>query len=293
MKIKWVFAVLGVTILPLILLAAYLLYQGHRLPDHDPSWCLRHREECKNRKRVVCIGDSITHGRVSCDYTAMLARTIEPRGFVVINGGRNSELSYNVLRRLPEIVACDPAYVTILIGTNDSNGSIDEASRMQKMRKMELPQRPDPEWFRANLREIVRQLKGRTRARIALLTLPPVSEDPHHPNFIHSTIFNTIIRETAREEGIACLPLHETMTAALRGRESRPAFLFRDREFRTYWAFLKHRLFGESWDEISRENGFLLLTDYVHLNCDGAAVASGLIGEFILREDRCENGSIR
>jgi hypothetical protein len=48
-----------------------------------------------------------------------------------------------------------------------------------------------------------------------------------------------------------------------------------------YKAIVRHYLLGQSWNRISEKNGFLFLTDFIHLNAKGATVAADLIDGFI------------
>jgi hypothetical protein len=43
----------------------------------------------------------------------------------------------------------------------------------------------------------------------------------------------------------------------------------------------RHFLLGASFDDISRKNGFLLETDYLHLNSAGAGIVADLIEGFV------------
>ena len=45
---------------------------------------------------------------------------------------------------------------------------------------------------------------------------------------------------------------------------------------------------GLSWDEVSRRNGLLLLTDCLHLNRKGAWIVADLIGEWLRSQTKDE-----
>ena len=143
-------------------LYAYAYHHGNKKPQNNPRRFLEKQGvSARDAKVVVCIGDSITHGNSICNYVDMLTRNLGVRGFNFINAGINSELAYNVLQRLDEIIECNPDFVTIMIGTNDSNKSRTEADARKAIRQMRLPQRPTAEWYRTNLFEICRTLKKR------------------------------------------------------------------------------------------------------------------------------------
>lgn len=169
-------------------LSGYAHHRGNRRPDNCPARFLKNRASLGgDAKVVVCIGDSITHGTASCNYVDILTKRLGKLGFHFVNAGINSELSHNVLQRVDEVVGCNPDFITLLIGTNDSNKSLTDVATRKAIRQMRLPQHPSAEWYRSNLFEICRALKAGTRAKIGLLSLPVITEDTNHPAFKHSS----------------------------------------------------------------------------------------------------------
>ena len=254
------------------------------LPANNPIAFQQQRQD-PHKKVLVCIGDSITHGTVSVNYVDMLSSRLAKRDIVVVNAGINSQLAYNVAQRLDAIVACKPDYITILIGTNDANASLSPMIARWYIRKMDLPQSPTREWYRDNLLKICTELSARTHARIALLSLPPIGEVLDKPGFAASDAYSRVIHEAAAEEHLAYLPLHENMTALLRDRKPHPRYPFHDDQRLMNIAVARHFLFGQSYDDISRANGFLLLTDHIHMNSTGAGMAADLIESFVTKAD--------
>jgi len=267
------------------LVYGYAYYQGNKKPDNCPGRFLQNNALRDGKKKVVvCIGDSITHGTSSCNYVDILAHRLGDGGFEFVNAGINSELAYNVLQRLDEIVKCDPDFVTILIGTNDSNKSRTEADAKKAIRQMRLPQRPTAGWYRSNLLEICKKLKEHTRARICILSIPIITEDVNHPAFKHSIQFIDIIRDVANKESLTYLPLRERMEAFIGENPSSTHYLFENRPSLVKKSFAWHFFLKRSWNDIGESNGFNLLTDFVHLNCLGAEMVADLIGSFITNE---------
>ena len=150
---------------------------------------------------------------------------------------------------------------------------------------MKLPRSPSREWYRENLQKICTELSARTHARIALLSLPPIGEKLDHPAFAASEAYSLVIRDVAAAQRLTYLPLHENMTALLSHRQPHPRYAYRDDKLLMYIALARHFLLGQSYDEISRANGFWLLTDHVHLNSTGAGMAAGLIESFVTKAD--------
>ena len=110
--------ILAITGALAVLCAGIYFYGAHmaqRLPDNSPAAFLKSNPDRTGKKVVVCVGDSITHGRVSHNYVDMTAGKLSDRGFIVVNAGVNSELAYNVLSRIDEIIRCTGTEVDIAL----------------------------------------------------------------------------------------------------------------------------------------------------------------------------------
>jgi lysophospholipase L1-like esterase len=259
---------------------------AQRLPDNNPRSFLARGAQARQGAVVVCAGDSITHGRVSINYVDILSQRLSSRGFTLVNAGINSELAYNLGQRLDEIIKCDPDVVTVLIGSNDANATLSESALERSLDEMRLPRNPDSRWFRSNLEAICTRLKSETRARIALLSLPPMGEEPGSDAYRRAAEYSRIIREIAAAQRVDYLPLNEVMTRGIEARGKMPEILFRgDPEFVMYRALARHYLLRESYDDISESYGFLYLTDLLHLNTRGASAVADLIEEYVMRTD--------
>ncbi len=270
----------GILILVLVGTVFYLNNAATRLPENRPEAFTRKAIDPKQTV-VVCIGDSLTHGRVSHNYVDELDGRFSD-DYLFVNAGINSELAYNVLQRIDDVIALKPDYITILIGSNDALGTLGAQSAQRYIKKWNLPQAPDRQWFRKNLTQVVTRLQEETRAKIALLSLPPITENVEHSGYVQARAYSAIIREIAQARQLAYLPLNEILTFALEGETRESALVFRGAE-RTllYKAIVSHYLLGQSWDSIAAENNFLFLTDFIHLNAKGGGIAADLIGAFI------------
>src|SRR5690242_1302903 len=109
-------AVLRAAPLVLVPLAAvaYAAAQAQRAPANAPRRFARDPA----KKTVACLGASIVHGRMSADVVAALAARLGDE-YQVVNAGVNGDLAYNARQRLPDVIACEPDYVVVLVGTND------------------------------------------------------------------------------------------------------------------------------------------------------------------------------
>ncbi len=255
------------------------------LPPDSPSAFL---EGLKNeaganegvrKRRVVCAGDSITQGVISVNYVQML-KVMRP-DLEFINAGINSEMAYNLGERLDEIIACQPDYVSILIGTNDVNATLGFKNAFGYLTMNRLPEPPSVEFFRQNLIGILRRLKLETKAKVALASLPPLGEELEHYANIRVEEYSQLIKEIAEEEGVKYLALNEAMRAYLNKIPGRKPSPLSEAGKLIPNSMRDHSFFGKSWDEISAANGFALLIDGIHLNTHGAALLASLVADFL------------
>ena len=63
-----IIALLVVLIVIIIFGITYTIKQAQKSPFNSPANFLKEIAQSKNNKTVVCIGNSITHGRVSYNY---------------------------------------------------------------------------------------------------------------------------------------------------------------------------------------------------------------------------------
>jgi lysophospholipase L1-like esterase len=278
---------ISVTIIIIILLClpvgyALIYFDAQKLPEMNPVAFISRHAIDHGKRVVVCAGDSLTHGSVSINYVDILSGRPACKDYMFVNAGVNSELAYNLLLRLDTIIKCNPDYITIMIGSNDANRALSNAPAKKHMREMKLPQKPDKNWFKKNLEDICRTLKKETHARIALLSLPIIGEDPENFAFKQVAEYSAVVKEVARLQKVRYLPLNEQMTLQLKGREGRPEIFYKKySDLPLYRALFKHYILRESYDEISAGYRFMFLTDLLHLNTRGAELVADLIEKFI------------
>jgi lysophospholipase L1-like esterase len=255
----------------------YVYWQMMKLPMNRPE---KYRK-LTTKKVVVLAGDSITHGQVGENYVTMLSQRLDKEQFELVNAGVNSQLAWNLLQRVDEIVNCEPDYVTIMIGTNDANAAASEKEAESYVKRMKLPQLPDQTWFRENLQEIVTELQKRTAAEIALISIPPLGEDPDHLAFRLSSEYCKSMKEVASQTGVTYLPFHEKIIEILKERPGSPEYPFEKARMGMITACFKHYILKKDWDSIGEAAGFQLHIDYLHLNTKGASIVTELVEEFI------------
>ena len=181
------------------------------------------------------------------------------------------------------IVDCNPNYITILIGTNDANSTLSEKNSARYIKNMSLPEKPDKDSFKKNYLYLIKELKKQTNAKIVLLSIPPIGEDKNHISFERSKEYSEIIQNISIDQNVDYIPLHEKIDEYL-GPDNHPKKSY-DEGYR--WVMVKgfflHFLFGYNFDRIASKNGFVILTDFLHLNSSGAKLIAGLIQKWLIK----------
>lgn len=272
----------GLSILVSVLFAGGTYYQSEKLPEKTPSkYLIKQIQEGSSKSVVVFMGDSITHGRIGVNYVEMIEDQLKGKDIEFINAGINSELVWNILQRVDEVIQCEPNIVTVLIGSNDANASMAESNKKSYVRRMKLPRDPDIDWYKESLVSLVKKLQKRTSAKIALLSIPTIGEDPNNPAFIRSSEYSKIVQDVAKEMDVAYLPLHENMVEFLQDTSTNASYPYEKYFGGIIKGIINHYLLRRSWDRIGRSSGFLLHVDYLHLNTEGARMIANLISEFL------------
>ncbi len=241
--------------------------------------------EYEERNVIVFIGDSITHGRICEDYTKIVSSRLNPDDYRFVNAGINGDLTFNVLLRIRDVIQCKPDLITILLGTNDANGSLsmESAARYEKNKK--VPRDPnfwEEDRFKEDLGKIILELKLKTKAKIAVISIPPLGERMETIPFKRSFEYSNVIKDVAKECNVTYLPLNEIITVLLQQNPTKSTIPFERNEITTVKAVIWHYILRRSWETISKINGFQLLTDHIHPNTTGATMIADLIVEFIV-----------
>ena len=249
----------------------------NRLPKNRPE---RYRK-VDGKNVVVLAGDSITHGQIGENYVAMLSNQLDSKKFDIVNAGVNSFLAWNLLQRVDEIIDCNPDFVTILIGTNDANAATSEEEGREYEKRMELPRLPDQEWYQESLSKLVTTLLDKTQAKIGLISIPPIGEDPEHSAFNISSEYVNSIKEVSSQTGVTYIPFHEMMVEYLEKHPGLPTYPIEKSIREMTAACFKRYILRRDWNSIGKSRGFQLHIDYLHLNTKAASMVIDLIEEFI------------
>jgi lysophospholipase L1-like esterase len=226
---------------------------------------------------VVCLGDSITHGVISTNWVETLQQQFLGK-YLFVNAGINGNLAYNLNSRLKnDCLDFQPDYITILIGTNDVNSQRNKASMKKYMRLQELPRQPDLEFYKQHLREIVTRLKQETKAKIAILSLPVIGEELDSAINLKAMEYSAVIKELAREQQLAYLPLNEIQREFLsRIPHRHPTPFMKKKKLKIISLMIRR-----SFDKIADLNGYYLTYDGLHATTRGAAIIAGLVTGFL------------
>ncbi len=232
-------------------------------------------------RTIVCLGDSLTRGLVSASFVDQLALRMAGKGFHFVNSGVNGDLAYNVLRRLDDAIALQPDGVILMIGTNDILSTLRRSNALISRVTKWLPEDPSLEWYQANILEIVRRLKGETGAKIALASPPIVGEHLNTRSNHQARPYVAFLKKIAASQGLAYLPVYERMAEYLKTTGQHEGTSHHSRVFMTARLTVRHIFFKESYISISHRNGFILLTDGVHLNEQGASLVADVMEEYL------------
>jgi lysophospholipase L1-like esterase len=210
-----------------------------------------------------------------------LRERLSDDGFRFFNAGVNGDLAYNVLVRLDAVIAREPDFVIVLAGGNDVNATLSSPIRLGYRLWKRLPQEPVIDWYHSNMLQIVKALKKKTPAKIALASPPVLGE--HLASLPNERVrdYSARLMEIAAAEKVAYLPVHERQEDYLHevhGAAGRP----HDPNSTLMWTSLfRHYVLRRSFDAIAKENGLLLTTEGLHLNGRGAALVADAVESFL------------
>jgi lysophospholipase L1-like esterase len=262
-------------------LLATLAYQSLFQPDKNNPTRYANGSHRPGRKAVVIAGADMVRGQISFNYVDYLSQKTELQGFQFINAGINSDLSYNLLKRLGPIVACKPSFIIIQIGANDLIGSRYPKFAAYFHWVKRVPADPDLQSFRQNLTMIVKRLKQNTKAQIALVGLPMVGEAIRSGVNQEVVLYNHTIENLAKGQKVGFLPVYPDQVRYLTEsrRTSAPEW---NGDYKIIGkALLDHVVSKTNFDEIAFKNGCLLHTDGVHLNSPGAMMIARQVENFL------------
>lgn len=234
-----------------------------------------------NRKILVCVGDSNTHGNVSYNWVDDLVNDFP--AYQILNAGINADLTNTLLKRLNDTIACKPNYITLLIGTNDVQATMSQKQekRYREMNKIGADETSNFETFCQNYSKIIQRLKTETYAKIAVFSLPILGEDLINSANIKGDKYSNFIKEIAQNEDLIYLPLREMQKEYLKQNPPQSKYTYEDTFMVMNLSILKNIFLERSWDKISEEHGFMLTPDNIHQNSISGKMILELVQNFI------------
>lgn len=246
------------------------------IPENYPN--PQNRQQIDASKKVlVCFGDSNTHGNVSYNWVNDLSSQLTD--YQIFNAGINSDLTYTLLQRIDDVIACKPNFITILIGTNDVNSTMGKImeKRYQDLGRVSKDTSPNFEDFKKNYIEIIRQLKAKTQAKIAVMSLPVLGEDLVHEANQKADKYSEFVKQLATDEQLIYLPVREKQKEFLQNNPQLLKHKFEETYKMLNFSVINYYLLGKNWDEISTKHGFQLTPDNLHQN----SIAGGMIRDLV------------
>lgn len=252
-------------------------------PLNNPKDYIKNNKGKNKSNIMMTIGDSITHGVGSHNYSKIIELEFEKHGYETINAGFNADLAYSVAQRIEDIVECQPKIVTILIGTNDVISTFGGRNKgYWKIKRIPKGQETSLGFYLDNLEIIVKKLKAIPDVKIYLYSLPVLGEDLLSVYNQKVKVYSESIKAFSEKESLNYLPLNESMRSYLESSPSVDGLEFGKEQFACILAIILNRYFGYSWNEISTRNNLQLTTETIHLNEKGAQMVSDLAIEKII-----------
>ena len=273
----WFLIITLLIFLSLVYLWLWLKVTRHR-PENYPN--LQNLQKINpSQKTVVCFGDSNTHGIVSYNWVKDLKTTFPD--YQIFNAGVNSDLTYTLLNRINDVIACKPDYITILIGTNDINATMspDMEKSYKQTGRITKNTFPNFEAFKQNYIEIIHQLKEATKAKIAVMSLPVMGEDLLHEANLRADKYSHFIKELAINEGLTYLPVREKQKEFLLKNPQPLKHTFEETYKLLNLSVINYFILGKNWDYTTQKHGYQLTPDNLHQN----SIAGGMIRDLVIQ----------
>lgn len=239
-------------------------------PDY-PEYSKLNRE---GKPIFIAFGDSLTQGNMSANWVNILKEKHPEIQF--LNAGMNADLTYTLLTRIDEIIACQPHFISLIIGSNDLMATLTPARMKRYYGLGKITEDANYEGFVSNYREIIELLTTQTTAKIFVASLPPITEDFTYEGNLKADQYSETIKETAQEFGLKYIPFREKLKSNMPNKSDQiQDFTNSDNLIRM--AGLKKIFLGKSWNEIAASRKAKYMTDNIHLNDDAAEILAEMI----------------
>ncbi len=280
----------GIVVLLLLAAVSSMLYfqrksRINQLPSNNPQAYLEKGLRQEGKKLVAVIGGDAVHGNISYNFVDDAARRRSCVDYQFINAGVNGSTAYDVLQRLDNVIACQPDYIVILVGLNDASAKIAPEFAKMNIKLAEQLEKPSLLVYEKNLALIVARLKAETHAKMGLLSLPVVGENLFSKANKEIDQYNEVIKKIAEVSNVSYLPFNEKLKAYLKGKGHTRGRSLKNSTKLYEKAVIERFVYGYSLDRISARNGYLLLTDGMHLNSTAGMMAAHQIELFLKKNE--------
>jgi lysophospholipase L1-like esterase len=206
---------------------------------------------------------------------------MEKEGYRFVNQGVAGYEAYNVLMNLEQAISLEPDYVVILVGTNDVIAKLDPKIARISRRTKKLPQPHSAQFYRDNMLQIVRTLNEKTSAKIGVASLPVLGEDLESLPNQRIREYNELLRGIAVQEQVTYLSVYERQEEYLKNSQHKTGRPYESGIRASLMLLVRHYVLKQSFDAISEKNGYMLVTDGIHMNNRGAAFIADEIESFL------------
>lgn len=251
-------------------------------PTNNPKSFLANSKQ-KTSPSLVTIGDSITHGSVSANYSNLIANEVGKHGYTTVNAGLNADLAYSVVQRIDDIIACQPKIVTLLIGTNDVMSTFDNRiEQYWQYKRIPKGRHSSEDFYLKNLEIIIDKIKIIPDVKIFIFSLPILGEDLVSPYNEKVVTYSQLIKKLSLEKNITYLPLNESMREYIQANPNKGSLEFGKEKLASILAVMRNKYLKHDWNSISKSNNLQLTSETIHLNELGADMVAKLALEKIL-----------
>ncbi len=257
---------------------------------------------------LVCLGDSLTHGACSANWVDNVQSSLTNQmqstriKVNVVNAGQNSICTDTVLHeKVNHVVACQPDYIFIMIGSNDAMAIYRDDWAKERM-IWNLTERPNEDVLIRNLTDIVKALLAHTTAVIAIATLPPFGEiSGSDSNKIIESINRRIktleylflgeIKNNSREtQRVSVIDVNFALWDEISSRRSSKNNTKATHSIDMFLPYaivmgLLHCVFGLRWNVLTRLlTGNIVLSESLHLNEDGGSIVRNEVVKWLTNQ---------
>ncbi len=223
-------------------------------------------------------------GQISSNFIDVLAERMKKDGYRFVNQGVAGYEAYNVLADLDAAINLKPDYVVVLVGTNDVTATLSPTIAWLSRLTKKISQPHTAQFYRETILQIVRTLKEKTSAKIGLISLPILGEDLESPPNQRIREYNALLKEITIQEQARYLPVYERQEEYLKNNQHEAGRTFESGIKSSIMLLIRHYILRQSFDTISQKNGYMLVTDGIHMNSRGATFIAEEIESF-LREN--------